>query len=42
MNKNIINVFKKGYKCRTNLARGDNGDLADSHNILTRLENYSC
>jgi hypothetical protein len=47
-NKNIrdlyrgINEFKRGYQTRTNLVKGENGDLlADSHNILNRWKNYS-
>jgi hypothetical protein len=38
-----INEFKKGYQCRTNLVKIENGDLlADSHNILNRRKNYFC
>jgi hypothetical protein len=39
--KRGINEFKKGYQPRTNLVKGENGDLlADSHNILNRWTNY--
>jgi len=36
-----INDFKKGYWPRTNIVKGDKGDLvADSHSILARGRNY--
>jgi len=36
-----INDFKKGYQPRTNIVKGDKGDLvADSHIILVRWRNY--
>jgi hypothetical protein len=36
-----INVFKRGYQPRSNLVKDEKDDLlADSHNILHRLENY--
>jgi hypothetical protein len=48
-NKNIrdlyrgINEFKKGYKRRTNLIKGERGNvLADPHKILNRWKNYFC
>jgi hypothetical protein len=38
-----INEFKKGYQPRTNLAKGERGDLvADPHKILNRWKNYFC
>jgi hypothetical protein len=37
------NEFKKGYQPKTNLVKGENGDiLADSHSILSRWKNYFC
>jgi hypothetical protein len=46
-NKNIKDIyrgiyeFKKGYQPRNNLVKDKNGYLlADSHNILNRLNNY--
>jgi hypothetical protein len=34
-----INEFKRGYQPRSNLVKGENGDLlADSHNILNWIE----
>jgi uncharacterized protein YaaR (DUF327 family) len=45
-NKNIrdlyrgINEFKRGYQPRNNLVKDENGDLADSHNVLNRWKNY--
>jgi hypothetical protein len=48
-NKNIrdlytgINEFNKGYQPRTNLIKGERGDLlADPHKILNRWKNYFC
>jgi hypothetical protein len=48
-NKNIrdmhrrINDFKKGYQPRTNIVKGEKGDLvADSHNILARWRSHFC
>jgi hypothetical protein len=48
-NKNIrdlyrgINKFKKGYQPRSNLVKGERGDLlADTHNILNKWKNYFC
>jgi hypothetical protein len=48
-NKNIrdpyrgINEFKKGYQPRTNLVKGERGDLLmDPHKILNVWKNYSC
>jgi hypothetical protein len=36
-----INELKRGYQPRNNLVKDENGDLlADSHNILYRLQNY--
>jgi hypothetical protein len=35
-----VNEFKRGYQSRSNVAKGENGDLlADSHNILKRWKN---
>jgi hypothetical protein len=45
-NKNItdlykgINEFKRGYQPRNNFVKYENGDLANSHNILNRWKNY--
>jgi hypothetical protein len=36
-----INEFKRGYQPRNNLLKDENGDLADSHNILNRWKNIS-
>ena len=36
-----INDFKKGYQPRTNIVKGENGDLfTDSHSILARWRNH--
>ena len=36
-----INGFKKGYKPRTNIVKGEKGDLvADCHSILGRCRNH--
>jgi hypothetical protein len=35
-----ISEFKKGYQPISNLVKKENGDLADSHNILNRQNNY--
>jgi hypothetical protein len=36
------NEFEVGYQPRSNLVKHENADLlADSHNILSRCENYS-
>jgi prefoldin subunit 5 len=35
-----VNEFNKGYQPRSNLVKGENGDLlADSHNILIKWKN---
>jgi hypothetical protein len=45
-NKNIrdlsrgINEFKRGYQPRSNIMKHENGDLADSYNILNRWKKY--
>jgi hypothetical protein len=45
-NKNIgelhrgVNVFKKGYKPITSLAKHENGDLLADSDILNRWKNY--
>jgi hypothetical protein len=45
-NKNIrdlyrgVNEFKRGYQLRNNLVQDENGDLADSHNILNQWKDY--
>jgi hypothetical protein len=48
-NKNIrdlyrgVNEFKKDYQPRTNLVKGETGDLlADPHKILNMWKNYFC
>jgi hypothetical protein len=47
-NKNIrdlyrgITEFKKCYQPKTNLVKGERGDLADPQLILTRWKNYVC
>jgi hypothetical protein len=47
-NKNIgdlyrgITEFKKCYQPKTNLVKGERGDLADPQQILARWKNYIC
>jgi hypothetical protein len=35
-----INEFKRGYQPRNNLVKDENGNLADSYNIINKWKNY--
>jgi hypothetical protein len=35
-----ISHFKRGYQCRSNLVKDENGDLLTDSHILNRCKNY--